>query len=353
MRLSAPNLPAPSPHDQLEIRGHPKNVAWSGGPLHCECEHGVDFWAHGGKYIKDNVIAIKAVSFNDNIYVITPRLKRGVQATVWQIIKGRHGVELDAFPSITDHALADCDAIQNAVDCHLDHLGNLWVLDSGIVDTIDNPRCTCPPKVVVINVVLKKVTKTIKLTSTVEPMSQLQNIVVEYTITGTYIYISDASRGAIIVHEVSSNDGWSVLACDPAIGIQLALVKRGPLHNSLMLIRIHHRGVLELDTAMLKRKMCNSPLTVIGEKEKPVFLLGFDAHHLYLRHSECADVLSWDIQKPYSNLINIHSAGPQMVPTSVTSDPLKYSLLVLDTNYAETVLETKATYHKLTFIGQV
>nr|BAM18445.1 unknown unsecreted protein [Papilio xuthus] len=120
-----------------------------------------------------------------------------------------------------------------------------------------------------------------------------------------------------------------------------------------MLIRIHHRGVLELDTAMLKRKMCNSPLTVIGEKEKPVFLLGFDAHHLYLRHSECADVLSWDIQKPYSNLINIHSAGPQMVPTSVTSDPLKYSLLVLDTNYAETVLETKATYHKLTFIGQV
>lgn len=69
-------------HDQIfllilcsvyNVGGHPKNVAWSGGPLHCECEHGVDFWAHGGKHIKDNVIAIKAVSFNDNIYIITPR----------------------------------------------------------------------------------------------------------------------------------------------------------------------------------------------------------------------------------------------------------------------------------------
>ncbi|XP_068632006.1 uncharacterized protein [Battus philenor] len=379
-----------------KLDAHPKNLAWSGGPLHCECEHGIDLWTHAGKYIKDNVIAIKAVSFNDDIYVITPRLKRGVLATLWRVIRGRKGVELEAFPSMSAHKQGDCDALQNAVDFHLDHLvereqivkamrayffsddvgavspkasftassvlssrsgrGNLWILDSGIVETMDYPRCTCPPKAMVINVILKKITKSIQLSSIVDATSQLQNIVVEYSIGGTaFVYISDASNGAILVINVSSGDVWSVAACAPANGIQLALVKRDPFHNSLMIIRIHFSGILELDTAILKRKMCNSPLTVIGENNKPVFLLGFNSYHLYLRHAECADVLSWDIRKPYtsSNLVNIHSAGPHMMPTSVFSDPLKYVLLILDSNYPETAHEQQATYHKLTFIGQI
>lgn len=55
------------------LQAHPKNLAWSGGPLHCECEHGIEVWTKAGKYVKNNVIAVKAVSFNDEIYVISPR----------------------------------------------------------------------------------------------------------------------------------------------------------------------------------------------------------------------------------------------------------------------------------------
>ncbi|CAH2037594.1 unnamed protein product, partial [Iphiclides podalirius] len=338
-----------------ELQAHPKNLAWSGGPLHCECEHGVDLWTNAGKYVKDNVIAMKAVSFNDDIYLITPRLKRGVLATVWLIVRGRRGVELEPFPSVSAHALADCDALQNAVDCHLDHLGNLWILDTGIVETVESPRCTCPPKIVVFNVILKKMTKVVKLSSIVEATSQLQNIAVEYGIGGkVFAYISDASRGAILVHDVTANDGWTVLACPPTPALQLAVVKRG-LYSSLMLIRMKQRGLLELDTAALKRKSFHAPLAVLGESEGPVFLLGYDAHRLYLRHAECADVLSWDTRKPYNSthVLNIHSAGPHMVSTSVSSDPLKHILVILDSNYAETVRGKRATYHKLTFIGQI
>ncbi|CAG5031538.1 unnamed protein product [Parnassius apollo] len=173
-----------------KVQGHPKNLAWSGGPLHVECEHGVDLWNNGGKHIRENVVAIKAVLFKDEIYVMTPRIKRGVLATLWLMIRGRQGVELEAFPSVTAHALGDCEALQNAVDCYLDHLGNVWVLDSGIIETVESPRCTCPPKVVVINLALRKLTKRIKLTSMVEVTSQLQNIVVEYEIGGKiFVYV--------------------------------------------------------------------------------------------------------------------------------------------------------------------
>lgn len=78
--------------------------------------------------------------FNRNsillILFLFSRLKRGVLATVWQVIKGRNGVELDAFPSVTDHVLADCDAIQNAVDCHLDHLVSCYTITNFITSNL-------------------------------------------------------------------------------------------------------------------------------------------------------------------------------------------------------------------------
>lgn len=55
------------------LGGHPKNLAWNGGPLHLNCEHGVDLWSKSGLYVKQNVIAIKALTYKEDIFVITPR----------------------------------------------------------------------------------------------------------------------------------------------------------------------------------------------------------------------------------------------------------------------------------------
>lgn len=72
-------------------------------------------------------------------------------------------------------------------------------------------------------------------------------------------YVSDASRGAILVHETSSGSEWSVVACSPASSLQFTLVKRGLAH-SIILIRQHHPGLIELDTASLRRKHALAPL---------------------------------------------------------------------------------------------
>ncbi|KAI5651846.1 major royal jelly protein domain-containing protein [Phthorimaea operculella] len=332
--------------------GHPHNIAWSGGPLHLECEHSA-FLTHSPKCVRENVIVTKAVTFKEKIYVISPRWKRGVLATVWLVVHGRRGVELQAFPSERDHRLEDCKAVQNAVDFYLDPFGNLWILDTGVVETLDRPRCTCPPKVVVINIPRRKVTRLVTLTA-VEPTSLLQNIVVEYEWGKSFIYISDAARGAIIVHDSSIETQWSVMACAPAMGLQVALVKRSPGHTVLVMVRLQHRGLLEMDTAALKRKNSLSPLRVFGEQSQPVVLLGSTSHHIYVRHSDCGDVLSWDTREAFdeSNLQNIHSPGPRLTPTSVAADPFKHVVLVLDSNYGETVNSGSATYHRITFIDQ-
>ncbi|KAH9633406.1 hypothetical protein HF086_004120 [Spodoptera exigua] len=239
-----------------------KNLAWNGGPVNLQCEFGPDSWTNG--YVKENVIAVKALQFQDAIYVITPR----------------------SFGKYFDHRTAP---------------GKLWILDTGVIDTLTNPKCTCPPKIVIINLLFGKLTKRIDISSSLlEANSLLQNIVVEYDLGGNaFIYASDASRGAIVVHELSSG-------------------------------------------------------AVFGEHSKPVVLLGADGYHIYLRHFECSDVLVWNTRDPYnsSRLDNIHSAGPQLTTTSVAADPFKPMLLILDSDYLTTLRGNSPTYHKITFVNK-
>ncbi|XP_063533589.1 uncharacterized protein LOC134743887 [Cydia strobilella] len=334
---------------------HPNNVAWYGGPMHVECEHALNLFTGSGQYIKENVIATKAVSFNDDVYVMTPRMKRGVLATVWLLVSGRQGPALEPFPSLPAHTVADCGSIQNAVDFHLDCIGNLWILDSGIIDTLEAPRCTCKPKVVVISTLLRTVTKLLDLT-TAEPSSLLQNVVVDYGLSGKpFVYISDASRGAILVRDATSNTEWTVLFCSPSSGLQITLGKRGPAHNVLMAVRAHQPGLIEIECAALRRRNSALPLRAFGEQTRPVFLLGSGTHHIYLRHADGSDVLSWDVRDGYnmSQLISIHSPGPRLVPTSVSADHLKHSLLILDSNYGDVINSNSPAYQRISFIGQL
>lgn len=53
--------------------GFPRNLAWTGGPIHTECEHSAKILMTSGQYIRDNIVAVKAVMFNDDVYLLTPR----------------------------------------------------------------------------------------------------------------------------------------------------------------------------------------------------------------------------------------------------------------------------------------
>lgn len=55
------------------LSSYPKNLAWNGGPLHLQYEHGSEVLTKSKQHIKENVIAIKVISYMDEIYIITPR----------------------------------------------------------------------------------------------------------------------------------------------------------------------------------------------------------------------------------------------------------------------------------------
>lgn len=56
----------------------------------------------------------------------------------------------------------------------------MWVLDVGIVHTLEQPIKRCPPKVVAINMKTGKVVKVIDLSELVEKSSILQYLTVDY-----------------------------------------------------------------------------------------------------------------------------------------------------------------------------
>ena len=81
-------------------------------------------------------------------------MKQGVPATLAKVSLKAKGCQasLTPFPCWTLQEEGVCNALQNVVDIFLDPNDILWVLDTGIVNVIDEPTRRCPPKVVAINV---------------------------------------------------------------------------------------------------------------------------------------------------------------------------------------------------------
>lgn len=58
---------------------------------------------------------------------------------------------MSPFPSWSIQQEGSCSSLQSVVDLFLDPHGILWVLDNGIIDVLESPVNTCPPKIVAIN----------------------------------------------------------------------------------------------------------------------------------------------------------------------------------------------------------
>lgn len=64
-----------------------------------------------------------------------------------------------------------------------------WVLDVGVVHTLEQPIKRCAPKIVAINLKNGQVIKTYDLTTLVSSASRLQYLVVDYDAEGkAYVY---------------------------------------------------------------------------------------------------------------------------------------------------------------------
>lgn len=132
----------------------------SGQNLEWPCASTRNIYETSGRYIQRNVIATRTQIYKDEAIVAFPRYKPGVPFTLGVVSlksKGCTGATASPFPCWSIQEEGNCDALQSAVDIVLDVQDILWVLDAGIVNTLEQPVRRCAPKVVAINVKTGKV----------------------------------------------------------------------------------------------------------------------------------------------------------------------------------------------------
>lgn len=211
-------------------------LEWTGASFEWPCASTKSMYKSSGKYISKNIIATRAQISNDDVFVALPRYKSGVPATLAKTAfkKGVCHTTLIPFPCWSMQEEGNCQALQSVVDLVVDNNDILWVLDVGIVNTLETPLRKCPPKVVAFSVKTGKVLKSIPLDSLVTPASRLQYLVVDYAADNrVFIYISDAAQRTIVVYDVQASRGFRVVlpkavtaGCPKRDVLYLALVRK-------------------------------------------------------------------------------------------------------------------------------
>lgn len=98
--------------------------------------------------------------------------------------RGQCMTSIAPFPCWSLQEEGNCQALQSVVDIFLDGNDILWALDTGLVNTLEQPVRRCGPKIVAINVRSGRVVQNIDLSGLVMPNSRLQHLVVEYDESG-------------------------------------------------------------------------------------------------------------------------------------------------------------------------
>jgi hypothetical protein len=158
----------------------------SGSNLVWPCQSTKNIFTQSGRYKPRNVIITRSQIYRDEAYVTLPRLKPGVPFTLGKISlrRGQCVTPVTPFPCWSLQEEGNCQALQSAVDIFLDANEILWVLDVGIVNTLEQPVRRCPPKVVGISVKTGKVVQVVDLSGLIVGHSRLQHLVVDYDESG-------------------------------------------------------------------------------------------------------------------------------------------------------------------------
>lgn len=126
------------------------SLTLSGYSLSWPCQSTRNIYETSGRYIAKNVISTRSQIYKDQVILAMPRYKPGVPFTlgVVSLESTDCSPKVAPFPCWAIQEEGNCQALQSAVDIVLDKQDILWVLDVGIVNSLEQPVRRCPPKVV-------------------------------------------------------------------------------------------------------------------------------------------------------------------------------------------------------------
>lgn len=281
----------------------------NGAHLTWPCQSTRNIYQQSGRYLSSNVIATRVQIYGNRAFIVMPRYKSGVPITLGVISldsKNCHA-SVAPFPCWSMQEEGNCDALQSAVDLFVDANGILWVLDVGIVNTLEQPVRRCPPKVVGIDLSTGKVIKVIDLSGLITTNSRLQYLVVDYVKGGNaYVYVSDAASRAILVFDVYNNKGYRVVlpkavtnGCTRKDVLYITLVRQ-KTGNALYFTYLSSPRLFYIKITNLRQGNCNGAIVDVGPKPqgKRIVLLGTDnGSKVFWRYKGESDIYIYDTDK--------------------------------------------------------
>lgn len=247
------------------------DLQWMGASFEWPCPSTKALYKSSGKYISKNIIATRGQIYQDQVFLALPRLKAGSPATLVRTPLKHGGCQttLTPFPCWSMQEEGNCQALQSVVDTVLDNNDVLWVLDVGVINSLDNPVRKCPPKIVAFSVTTGNVLKTILLDGLTTNKSRLQYLVVDYAADNRcYAYISDATSGSIIVYDVEAGRGYRVVlpkaiakgSCKRDV-LYLALVRKSCGSTVLYFTYLGSKRMFSIKTEYLRKGYAQGRVT--------------------------------------------------------------------------------------------
>ncbi|KAL0104722.1 hypothetical protein PUN28_016390 [Cardiocondyla obscurior] len=324
----------------------------SGQSLEWPCQATKNIYTTSGRYSPKSVIATRLQIYRDDAIVALPRYKPGVPFTLGVMsLKTKDCTpKVTPFPCWAIQEEGNCEALQNVVDLALDIQDILWVLDVGIVNTLEQPVRRCPPKVVGIDVKSGKVVKVIDLSNLVNAESRLQYLTVDYADDGqVYVYITEGTSRSIIVYNVTADKGYRViLPSAVTAGVERkdvlysTLVKKSCGTPVLYFSYLGCNRLFAIKAENLRRGISQGAVVDVGPKQKKMVLLGNDnGCAIFFRYKGESDIYMWNTETPFvqENFVLVQHGTDCRLPTQVTPCH-KRMMWVIESNFQDYIQNT-------------
>ncbi|XP_025995044.1 major royal jelly protein 1 [Solenopsis invicta] len=324
----------------------------SGHSLDWPCQSTKNIYETSGRYIARNVIATRAQVYRDDVIVAMPRYKPGVPFTLGVLsLKTKDcAPKVTPFPCWAIQEEGNCQALQSVVDLVVDIQEIVWVLDVGIVNTLEQPVRRCPPKVVGIDIKSGKVVKVIDLSPLVTPLSRLQYLTVDYADDGqVYVYVTDAASRSIIVYNATGDKGYKVILPNAVTtGVQRrdvlysTLVKKSCGTPVLYFTYLGSNRLFAIKAENLRRGLTQGSVVDVGPKQNKIVLLGSDnGCGVFFRNKGESDIYMWNSETPFrpENFLVVQKGNDCRLPTQVVPG-YKRLMWVIESNFQDYIQNT-------------
>uniref|UniRef100_A0A1B0BHB0 Bee-milk protein n=1 Tax=Glossina palpalis gambiensis TaxID=67801 RepID=A0A1B0BHB0_9MUSC len=323
-------------------------IQWTGGQFEFPCPSTKSLFKSSGKYIPKNVIATRAQIIGDIAYLALPRYRHGVPATLVKtnLQPGICYVNFAPYPCWNMQEEGNCKAMQSVVDIVVDQNEVIWLLDTGIVNTLEMPVRKCSPKVWAISSKSSKVLKMIDLDGLSTNTSRLQYLAVDYAPTGgCFVYVSDAANRAIIIFNVQVDRGFrAVLPRAVTAGgrnrdvLYLALIRHSCGTAELYFTYLSTNRLFSIKAEYLRTGAADGRVLEVGKKSSRMVIIGTNnGNSIFFRNEGSAEVYRWDTNTTFKedNFKPVYRSTTCQLATHAISDYRHNTMRILQSNFPD------------------